>query len=117
MTRRLRGLAAVVLLAALLTGCGPNVTEGVVSAKRFEAAHDEPYLLPICIAYGSNGLCTVTIYQLMHNYLPDRWVIWLVAQCERYPACDIDWHEVSQGEYSEAQVGAVHTLWGAQPGR
>lgn len=67
----MKRLLAAVLLATLCA-CEQRPAKGLVTAKRFEAAHTDMVMMPLIIY---NGKSTTTILMPYWFHYPDRWIL------------------------------------------
>ena len=96
MTGRL-SVALVALLA--LTGCGPSVTAGEITSRRYESPWVEPGSM--CVSYDKNGFCTINMPTTTHH--PERFLLQLKANIDG--EWHQDWVQVSETEYETCRQG------------
>lgn len=88
-----------VMLALLLSGCGPKIMEGHVIDKSYSAAYFYTTNTPICSGgYGSQPrICTPMIQT---HHVPESWRLDI-----DYPGDGSGWVSVSEADYEAHGVG------------
>ena len=90
-----KALIWLMVLTLLFVGCGPNITEGVVTNKTFEPAHDETNL--------EYDLLLDTVVLKTHT-IPDKWFVTFGDSENKRTV------EVNQSVYDSTDVGKAFNL-------
>jgi hypothetical protein len=112
---KLCALVALLALAASLTGCTPQVSAGVVTAKNHYDAYDTTALVPIyhtvCTTTYVNDepetSCTqqVLYYQSVTTHHPERWTVTLEAGAGKQGKTNSSEVEVSSATWNQIHLG------------